>query len=486
MIAYFPEIYPDELLYSQLARYFAHSGYMAYVCAAEDLFKSCTVRPDIEFLNAYTEDALERVTGEIPMEAVIMRHTMFPYYGRFLPIERRTQAFHALLNRQNNYRDFLYMPTRKNHRPRKLRYCPVCAEEDRKRYGETYWHRLHQMIGVNICGKHHCQLIETDVQITSGKSPALIPAEAVAAPETEIVISDCEIECRLVEYVSAVFQADVNMSTDTPVGAFLHSKLSGTKYLSARGDKRNIAELCDNFVQFYAELCDNEFTQLWKLQKVFTSGRFNAIEICMVALFLGIPVEELVNPTLPAQTQTQLFDAQIRELHARGMNYRQIADEMGASYDTVKAIGNGLYQKYHHCLPEPQKGGQKSRNWDSVDAATLPLVQDFIHRCNQDTAHRPVKITVGMVERCLGLPTKGLKNCPKCLAEIAKYAETQEEHWARVVAWAVDLLLCGGSGLTLSKILKLTNIRKRDFESCLPYLSRFADTETVSLIESLA
>ena len=486
MITYFPEIYPDELLYSQLARYFAHSGYMAYVCAAEDLFESRAVRPDIEFLNAYTQDALERITSEMPMVAVIMRHTMFSYYGRFLPIERRTQAFRALLNMQSNYRDFLYMPTRKDHRPRKLRYCPMCAEEDRQRYGETYWHRLHQMIRVNICGKHHCQLIETDVQITSGKSPALIPAEAVAMPEEKSATSGCEIECRLAEYASSVFQADVNLAVDTPVGTFLHSKLSGTKYLSARGDKRNIAELCDDFVRFYTELCDNEFTQLWKLQKVFTNDRFNTIEICMIALFLGISVEELANPTLPAQTQTQLFDAQIRELHDRGMNYRQIADEMGASYDTVKAIGNGLYQKYHRSLSEPQKGGPKSRNWDSVDAATLPLVQDFIRRCNQDSTQRPVKITVGMVERRLGLPTKGLKNCPQCLAEIAKYAETQEEHWARVVAWAVDLLLCGGSGLTLSKILKLTNIRKRDFESCLPYLSRFADTETVSLIESLA
>ena len=439
MIAYFPEIYPDELLYSQLARYFAHSGYMAYVCAAEDLFESRAVRPDIEFLNAYTRDALDRITSEMPMETVIMRHTMFPYYGRFLPIERRTQAFRALLNMQSNYRDFLYMPTRKDHRPRKLRYCPMCAEEDRKRYGETYWHRLHQMIGVNICGKHRCQLIETDV----------------------------------------------NMSVDTPIGAFLHSKLSGTRYLSARGDKRNITELCGDFVRVYTELCDNEFTQLWKLQKVFTNDRFNTIEICMVALFLGIPVEELVNPTLPEQIQTQLFDAQIRELHDRGLNYRQIADEMGASYDTVKAIGNGLHQKYRHCLPEPQKGGPKSRDWDSVDVATLPLVQALIRRCNQDSTHRPVKITVGMVERCLGLPTKGLKNCTKCLAEVEKYAETQEEHWARVVAWAVDRLLCGGNGLTVSKILKLTNIRKRDFESCLPYLSRFLDAETVSLIESL-
>lgn len=91
MIAYFPEIYPDELLYSQLARYFAHSRYMAYVCAAEDLFERRAVRPDIEFLNAYTRDALERITSEMPMETIIMRHTMFPYV-RELRVEKRSGA----------------------------------------------------------------------------------------------------------------------------------------------------------------------------------------------------------------------------------------------------------------------------------------------------------------------------------------------------------------------------------------------------------
>ncbi len=43
MIAYFPEIYPGELLYSQLARYYAQSGYTAYRYAAEDLYINKTV-----------------------------------------------------------------------------------------------------------------------------------------------------------------------------------------------------------------------------------------------------------------------------------------------------------------------------------------------------------------------------------------------------------------------------------------------------------
>lgn len=77
MISYFPEIYPDELLYSQLARYYVKSGYTAYRYAAENLFVSRTVRPDIEFVNVLTDDALRAVTRDMPMEEIIMRHTMF-------------------------------------------------------------------------------------------------------------------------------------------------------------------------------------------------------------------------------------------------------------------------------------------------------------------------------------------------------------------------------------------------------------------------
>ena len=34
MISFFPDIYPDELIYSTLARYYIKSGYTAYIFAA--------------------------------------------------------------------------------------------------------------------------------------------------------------------------------------------------------------------------------------------------------------------------------------------------------------------------------------------------------------------------------------------------------------------------------------------------------------------
>ena len=114
MIAYFPTAYPDELLYSQLARYYTKSGYMAYTFAAEELFASKTVRPDMDFVNSYTPAAVQAITRNMPMEAVIEKYTMFPCYGRFLPRERRQKAFQALVSMMGNYHNLLPIPQSKN------------------------------------------------------------------------------------------------------------------------------------------------------------------------------------------------------------------------------------------------------------------------------------------------------------------------------------------------------------------------------------
>ena len=135
--------------------------------AAEDLYRNRQTKPNIEFLNALTDDALAQLTRNIFLEKVIEKHTMYPYFARFLPLERRRLAFDTLVNMDESYRNHLRLPKGVGCKRRYLRYCPECANDDRLCYGETYWHRNHQMIGVNICVKHGCRLVDTDVPIIS-------------------------------------------------------------------------------------------------------------------------------------------------------------------------------------------------------------------------------------------------------------------------------------------------------------------------------
>ena len=148
MIGFFPEIYEDELLYSQLCRYYQRTGYTKYLSAVDDLFMRRTAHPVIEWVNEFTPDCMKNITRNMDFETIIREHTMFPAYTRFLPKKRRNDALHSLVICDGNYYNLIVNQNLQYRRY--LRYCPACASEDRKKLGETYWHREHQIIHVDI------------------------------------------------------------------------------------------------------------------------------------------------------------------------------------------------------------------------------------------------------------------------------------------------------------------------------------------------
>lgn len=472
MIAYFPSPYPDELLYSQLARYYTKSGYLAYTYAAQDLFAEKTVKPDIEFINKLRPDALMVVTNIKSLEEIVLNHTMFPYYGRFIGLERRQKAFRSLISMDGKHRNLLPIPVNKN---RHLRYCPLCAANDRDTYGETYWHRIHQLPGINICPVHHCYLHNTHIAINSEGSPTLVAAEDAADYSTEILYSGNQLEYTLASYVTDVFLAPIDLKSDIPTGKFLHSRLEGTDYLSQRGALRNMELLHSDFAVFYHSIPNHPVQQQWQLGKIFSNSRHNPYEICMVAMFLNITPAELTNMALPEKSQAAIFDEIILDFHMKGLNYQQIAVKMNASYNVVKAIGEKLYGTYHYPSPTPMPVGSKKKDWNRIDQQRLPAVKETITKLQN--AERPQKITVGLVERCLELPKRGLRQCPLCLAEIQKHTESQEEYWTREILWAVRTIVTDGQPLNVTQIKKLTNLRNKNLLASLPHLQKLAKSE---------
>ena len=484
MIAVFPTVYPDELLYSQLARFYARSGYPGYTFAAEDLLENKTVRPDIEFLNAYTPEALRLITREKPITEIVLKHTMFPYYARFIGYERRMKAFQSLVAMDMAYHNLLPLPKSKEKVIRHLRYCPICAEHDRETYGETYWHRIHQMHGIRICPAHHCFLIETDIRMDSRVSPSLVTAEEVVNTQNSIILSENPIECALAGYIAEVFQSDFDLESTVEVGQYLHSRMEGSKYLSRRGQQRNIALLHRDFIAHYGSLADG-FNELWQLQKLLSGSRHSMTEVCMTAMFLGIPADDLAHMELPQVPQYDRFDATVKKLHEDGLNYQEIAQELGAAYDTVKAIGLGTYGTYHYDSPARKERKSKRYDWTVIDNDLLPKVHDILRTINADKTKRPYRITIGTVERMLNLPKNGLRNCSKCRSEIQRFHETQEQYWAKEIVWAVQTILDTGQQLSRTRIRNLTEIRDSKIPDCLPHLSCYADDALVSEILKL-
>lgn len=475
MITFLPQLYPDELIYSLLARYYIKTGYLAYIFAAQDLFTNPKDNPNIEFVNKLNDVLMHLITANISFKDIILKHTMFPYYSKFLPYERRTKAYQSLFNMDSNYCNLLPLPKSKNNTVRYLRYCPLCVIKDREDYGETYWHRIHQMIGVNICTIHNCYLKDSNIPIMRKASPMLVTAEEVSITQTLNYCTN-NIEIEISQYIVSVFQSEFIFTNQTNIGKFLHSQMDNTVYKSVRGEQRNITLLHKDFSEYYRCLPNNWFTEVWQIQKILTNSKTNFYEVCLLANFLHISPNELNEMAIPKRTQQELFDEQIFLLHEQGFNYPEIAKKLNASINVVKCIGEKRYGTYHkQSKHAPMKCGVKTNNWIQIDKDTLPLVKKAILELQSDINKRPKKVTIYAIEKMLKLPQKRIDNMPLCKSEILKHYETQSQYWAREIIWAINQIITNNQPLNWKHIRQLINIRKTNLISCLPYLKQYKE-----------
>jgi len=164
MIGVFPAPYPDELLYSLCARYSDAMQYPNKTAVHKDLFGNSGAA------NVSLPYRLGHFVTQLPpnciytVERIIQKHTLLPFYAPFMS-NSRANAIKAGM-KGSNYRKVLSnsgIGAFNIQTPRWLRFCSVCAEEDKKHWGEYYWHRLHQLPGVNVCTEHDTFLIDSGV-----------------------------------------------------------------------------------------------------------------------------------------------------------------------------------------------------------------------------------------------------------------------------------------------------------------------------------
>ena len=344
MMVFFPEMYEDELAYSLFARYHVHAGHLTFRATAEDLFVNKDVIPSTEFIVPLTEEAVKMIARTMPLSEFVEKHTMLPYYTRFLPLERRKKAFDLMMAMDRTFYDCLYIRKNKTEMRKYMRYCPLCAAIDRKKYGETYWHRKHQLTGIDICAEHLCRLEDSPVGIASDSqrftlnhAETVVPYDAAANQEVSAM------EVQVARYVQQVFDAPMDFYNEATIGEFLHTKLEKTPYTTARGEVVFARKLFEDILAYYADFPQLTIKAWWYVQKVFCRQNYHTLDICLISYFLKVPISDLLTMQLPDMPIHEKFDYQIMTLHQQGKTYKQIAQIMGISLDAVKSIGERRY-----------------------------------------------------------------------------------------------------------------------------------------------
>lgn len=443
MIAYLPEIYPDELVYSWFCRYAVHSGYIANKQVLQDLYCKKSDTPIKEFIGNLNPTARRYIDKMYPLRELVLNHTMYPQYARFIPLEQKKDALHKLCYKNcDAHHLFAILPRCKDERY--MKYCPICAREDREQYGETYWHRKHQIRNIGICPKHKCKLQDSSVSAKSMNTYIFLAAESVIPYSQEYIPVDNPLQIRFAEYTEQVFDAPVDFEKDVPLSTILYYSMKGTEYMKSTGRCRYMTKFVSDMTRFYEQIELNEIASIGRIQKTLLSGeRYDFSLTCQIGFFLNIKSEELTAP--------QLSEEQIR-----------------------------IEEESHYIK------GRTTPDWEEYDnkmSLAMEQVAANVYSGAADSMGKPEKVTEKLICRILGIKQHQLENMPKSRAVLQRYSESYPESWARKLVWAYKWLENNEEDVFYWKHLrKLTGVKKERFDEIIPHLKKYADKDMVENI----
>jgi hypothetical protein len=156
MIGFFADPYPDELLYSACARFSDKMKCRDMATAARELFGGKYGMAVVDFPNRLGHLISVMPPGHgYTVDRLIDENTPLRFYEPFIPAER------VRLIRQemggtgyNRIHARLGVAADRFSHPTSLRFCPECVSSDRQKYREAYWHRIHQLPGIEVCPEH--------------------------------------------------------------------------------------------------------------------------------------------------------------------------------------------------------------------------------------------------------------------------------------------------------------------------------------------
>jgi transposase-like protein len=203
---FFPTPYPDELLFSICSRYYIRSGNISYKGTLDDLYSNRSLTASV-FLPSGISALLMNMPPYHSFNEtdLIYNHTFFLFYTAFLPKEKADSIFQSMYS--NDGRS-VYVQSGINAsgvpQNKFLRYCAICNKEDIELYGELYWHRSHQISGIQCCLKHLTPLYNSSIEVIGqNKHRFQIPtSENCSAKEHVLANVPLDLQLKYIELLN--------------------------------------------------------------------------------------------------------------------------------------------------------------------------------------------------------------------------------------------------------------------------------------------
>lgn len=311
LIGYFPPLLPDELFYSGCARFSDCFQMPSERSVVETLFGNQDQYAIVDLpcgLTRFTQKLLPNYP--LGVETIIDRHTLFPYFTSFFSLDQSSEIRSDMKSengRSIHTRVGLMASTVPD--PAFLKFCSKCISRDRQRYGNAYWHRIHQIPGVYICPDHNQPLIESQVRYR-GNQPnyrfcSLENALAQMCQLSPIMIPAKYFNWLLrISHDAKILLAGATFREISRVKALYRDSLKKSGFVTTTGRIRR-RFLLPQFIEFFPEdflsfigcQLENSIEENWLIRLLLRSNqtKHHPIRHQVMISFLGYSIRDFSN-----------------------------------------------------------------------------------------------------------------------------------------------------------------------------------------------
>lgn len=437
MYAYFPETYPDESLYSVLARLRVHLGGLSSMQFQQWLHGRRRYRADFELMGGLDMLAANAFgASEKRLSKLIDEHTYLPYYLRHhepAAAEYFRQSFTNGHVKDIHIR--LGINTFSVGRVKRLRFCAACLLCMQNLYGEYYWRRAHNLPGSLVCPDHGLPLQFSSIDITVAGDYDFVPADSTTCLPNAFTQLDLPSEVLALAHQISLKSAEF-------LDATLHYKS-------------------------YAEWRQTYYVQIQSLGLARAGNRIdiNKLDVAVNRIFGDIypfledSLSDRRGCIFPFLRMLRKHRSVFHPLnHALMQVFLENASNCNFA-DSPRTINLHTvdWRRIDLGNIRPRRG--HSEDWDYIDS----LLADAFDKVSEQimSERPPIRVTCGEMERRLGIKEwfgKRSGRLPKTAALLDRLVESIAEYQTRRVYWHLEEFIRLHKPLSVAALLKAAGL----------------------------
>ena len=454
----FPTPYPNELLYSVIARAGIYDGETSPKQLLDSIFNNRKVIATVD-LPSHIKCIASKYpeTLGLSIQELIHKHTMWPLYAPFIPEFRRTAI-------EKKMRDYSHgsihlasgIAASKVKSQQVLLICPSCIENQLREFGECYWDRHWQIPLIKTCFQHGA-LYETNVKLRSIHRHAFVAASN-AEIRDKLLVS--EMDYHFERAVRNLFSQDVMSSPTYNQWKIFYRKYLLTEYYQL-GNRPNYDEILAKYNRHWgtdwliqSNLLPTDKETTW-LKAIFRKHRraFSFAEHATVieALTGALTVPDAIKKAhlLPKENSSykKVMKTSLQASNQEQSQWLSLLKEYGSKKSRQK--NSALYARlYRHqydwlmCVNAkyalPTKHVNTRVDWKARDKKSAKILRNVIYQIDTNLSMPRVSKSYLLSQ----LPNsssieKNIKRLPRCQIILNKFSESIIEYQARRLTVAI-------------------------------------------------